>query len=127
MMDMEMNDKARLTMLYENMYQFMIKKDEDKLAEILSEDFCLHHMTGMVQKKQEFLQAVSQGTLNYFSADHEKIDMQITGEHALIIGDSQVLAAVFGGGRHTWRLRQTISCKKENGVWLMEKSVASVY
>lgn len=87
-----MSDKTRLTMLYEDMYQFMISKDTDKLAEILSEEFALHHMTGMVQKKQEFLQAVRQGTLNYFSADHEKVDVQITGEHALIIGDSQVLA-----------------------------------
>lgn len=43
------------------------------------------------------MQAVRQGTLNYFSADHEKIDIQITGEHAVIIGDSRVLAAVFGG------------------------------
>ena len=124
---MEINGKTQLIMLYEDMYQFMIKKDTDKLGEILSEEFALHHMTGMVQKKQEFLQAVRQGTLNYFSADHEKIDIQITGEDALIIGDSRVLAAVFGGGRHTWRLRQTISCKKENGAWLMEKSVASVY
>ena len=122
-----MSDETRLTMLYKDMYQFMIIKDTDKLAEILSEDFALHHMTGMVQGKQEFLQAVRQGTLNYFSADHEKIDVQITGEHAVIIGDSRVLAAVFGGGRHTWRLRQTISCKKENSAWLMEKSAASVY
>ena len=122
-----MSDETRLTMLYKDMYQFMIIKDTDNLARILSEEFALHHMTGMVQKKQEFLQAVRQGTLNYFSADHEKVDVQITGEHAVIIGDSRVLAAVFGGGRHTWRLRQTISCKKENGVWLMEKSVASVY
>lgn len=122
-----MSDKTQLVMLYENMYQYMIKKGTDKLAEIISEEFCLHHMTGMVQKKQEFLQAVRQGTLNYFSAIHENVEVQITENHALIIGDSRVLAAVFGGGRHTWRLRQTISCKKENGTWLMEKSAASVY
>ena len=124
---MEMNDKTQLIMLYENMYQFMIRKDTDNLAKILSEEFALHHMTGMVQKKQEFLQAVRQGILNYFSADHEKIDVQITGDSAQIIGDSRVLAAVFGSGRHTWRLRQTISCKKENATWIMEKSIASVY
>ena len=105
---METDDRTQLIMLYENMYQLMISKDTDNLAKILSEEFALHHMTGMVQKKQEFLQAVRQGTLNYFSAAHEKIDVQITGDHALIIGDSRVLAAVFGGGRHTWRLRQTV-------------------
>ncbi|MCM1397868.1 MAG: nuclear transport factor 2 family protein [Clostridium sp.] len=122
-----MDDKTQLIMLYENMYQFMIKKDIDKLAGILSDEFSLHHMTGMVQGKQDFLKAVRQGTLNYFSAVHEKINVQITGNCAQLIGDSQVLAAVFGGGRHTWRLRQTISCKKEHGTWVIEKSVASVY
>ncbi|MBD5532040.1 MAG: nuclear transport factor 2 family protein [Lachnospiraceae bacterium] len=124
---MEKDDKTQLVMLYENMYQLMIRKDTDGLAKILSEEFLLHHMTGMVQRKQEFLQAVRQGTLNYFSAVHEKVDVQITGDYAQLIGDSRVLAAVFGGSRHTWRLRQTISCKKENGVWTIEKSVASVY
>lgn len=122
-----MDDRTQLIMLYENMYQFMISKDTDNLAKILSERFALHHMTGMVQKKQEFLQAIRQGILNYFSAAHENVDVKVTGDHALIIGDSRVLAAVFGGGRHTWQLRQTISCKKENGAWLMEESVASVY
>ena len=124
---METDERTQLIMLYENMYQLMISKDTDNLEKILSEEFALHHMTGMVQKKYVFLKAVRQGVLNYFSAIHEKIDIQITGDHALIIGDSRVLAAVFGGGRHTWRLRQMISCKKENGMWLMEKSVASVY
>lgn len=124
---METDDKTQLIMLYENMYQLMISKDTDNLVKILSEEFALHHMTGMVQEKQEFLQAVRQGVLNYFSAAHEKIDVQITGDHARLTGDSRVLAAVFGGGRHTWRLRQTISCKKKNGAWIMERSIASVY
>ncbi len=65
--------------------------------------------------------------MDYSSAAHEKIDVKITGNHAQLIGDSRVLAEVFGGGRHTWRLGQTISCKKENDAWLMEKSIASVY
>ena len=124
---METDERTQLIMLYENMYQLMISKDTGNLEKILSEEFALHHMTGMVQKKYDFLKAVRQEILNYFSVIHEKIDVQITGDHALIIGDSRVLAAVFGRGRHTWRLRQMISCKKENGIWLMEKSVASVY
>ena len=88
-------------MLYENMYLYMITKDIDRLAELLSDKFTLRHMTGMVQKKADFLQAVRQGTLNYFSASHEKIDIQMKGHHALLTGDSLVLAAVFGGGKHT--------------------------
>lgn len=121
------DDKTQLTMLYKNMYLLMINKDTRQLAELLSDRFTLHHMTGMVQSKQEFLQAVRQGTLNYFSASHENIDIQIRGYDALLTGDSLVLAAVFGGGKHTWKLRQTISCKKIGDTWFIEKSVASVY
>ena len=124
---MEINDKTQLIMLYEDMYRFMISKDTDNLAKILSDEFTLHHMTGMVQKKQEFLQAVRQGILNFFSAANDKIDIKITGDCAWLTRERRDLAAVVGGGRHTWRLRQTISCKKENGAWIMEESIASVY
>lgn len=121
------DDKAQLTMLYKNMYLFLISKDTRQLTELLNDKFTLRHMTGMVQSKQEFLQAVRQGTLNYFFASHENIDIQLKGCDALLTGDSLVLAAVFGGGKHTWKLRQTISCKKIGGSWFIEKSVASVY
>lgn len=61
-----MNDETRLTMLYEDMYQFMIKKDTDKLVEILSEEFALHHMAGMVQEKQEFFAGSQAGNIKLF-------------------------------------------------------------
>ena len=52
---MEIDDKTQIIMLYENVYRFMISKDTDNLAKILSKGFALYHMTGLIQKKQEFL------------------------------------------------------------------------
>jgi hypothetical protein len=39
------------------------------------------------------------GTLNYFSAEHEHTIVEIIGEDAVLIGQSKVEAAVFGGGK----------------------------
>lgn len=46
-----MDDKTQLIMLYENIYYLMIKKDTSNLVEVMGEEFALHHMMGMIQKK----------------------------------------------------------------------------
>jgi hypothetical protein len=56
--------------------------------------------------RAEFIAAVQDGTLNYYTADHDEINVKIDGNHATLVGKSRVNAAVYGGGRHTWRLQQ---------------------
>ena len=86
------------------MYEGMIAKDEDILREVLDESFVLVHMTGMRQSKEKFIKAVLNGTLNYYSAEHENLSIEINGDTAVLIGQSYVAAAVFGGGRSNWYL-----------------------
>jgi hypothetical protein len=124
------------------MYDGMISKDMELLDEVLDESFVLIHMTGMRQSKPEFMRSVKQGTLNYFSAEHENIIVEITGEEAILVGQSKVEAAVFcqrirrdapgehsvgGGGRSCWKLQQKLSLKKKDGIWFITRSVASTY
>jgi hypothetical protein len=49
------------------------------------------------------------------------------GQTATIRGCSRVNAAVFGGGRHTWRLQQDLRAEKRDGAWLLTESRASTY
>ena len=112
---------------YIRMYEGMISKDEKVLNEVLDDSFVLVHMTGMWQPKQAFIQAVLNGTLNYFSAEHENIPVEISGDTAVLTGQSYVAAAVFGGGRSNWHLQQKCSLKKTDGVWKIIRSVASTY
>ncbi|MBQ9048908.1 MAG: nuclear transport factor 2 family protein [Solobacterium sp.] len=67
------------------------------------------------------------GTLNYFSAKHENMPAEISGDTAVLTGQSYVAAAVFGGGRHNWHLQQTCSLKKKDGVWKITRSTADTY
>ena len=122
-----MTDTEQIQEQYRKMYDAMIRKDEAALAAALDDSFVLVHMTGMRQPKATFLRAVMDGTLNYFSVRHENMPVTVSGDAATITGQSCVAAAVFGGGRHNWRLQQKITLKKKDGAWLMTESIASTY
>ena len=122
-----MTDTEQIQEQYRKMYDAMIQKDEAALAAVLDDSFVLVHMTGMRQPKAAFLRAVMDGTLNYFSARHENMPVTVSGDTATLTGQSCVAAAVFGGGRSSWRLQQKITLKKKDGAWLMTESVASTY
>ena len=109
------------------MYRAMIAKDIPALSAVLDESFVLVHMTGMRQGKAAFLKAVANGTLNYSSAEHDSMEVTMNGETAILIGKSRVLAAVYGGGKHSWRLREDFSLRKEEGRWKLSSSRASTY
>ena len=120
-------DTEAIRQAYIRMYEGMISKDERILDEVLDDRFVLVHMTGMRQPKQAFIKAVLNGTLNYFSAEHENMSVEISGDTAVLTGQSYVAAAVFGGDRHNWHLQQKCSLKKTDGVWRITRSVASTY
>ena len=120
-------DTEAIRQAYIRLYEGMIAKDEKTLNEVLDDSFVLVHMTGMRQPKEAFLKAVLNGTLNYYSAEHENMSVEISGNTAALTGQSHVAAAVFGGGRHNWHLQQKCSLKKINGVWKITRSVASTY
>lgn len=84
-------------------------------------------MTGMRQSKAAFIQAVEDGTLNYYSANHQRIDMEPHGEKEELTGQSAVSAAVFGGGQHTWRLQLKIKLVQEGEAWRITGVRASTY
>ena len=122
-----MNDKEKIKELYRQMYRGMIEKDRGILSEVLDESFVLVHMTGMRQSKAAFIRAVEDGTLNYYSANHQIIDVKIGGDTAQLVGQSMVRAAVFGGGQHTWRLQLKIKLVQKGDDWKITEAIASTY
>ncbi|MBQ9515461.1 MAG: nuclear transport factor 2 family protein [Ruminococcus sp.] len=122
-----MSDTTAVQNCYKAMYAAMIDKDRAGLEEVLDDSFVLVHMTGMHQNREEFITAVLDGTLNYYSAVHENLPVTVNGDSAVITGQSYVQAAVFGGGKHYWHLQQKCSLKKTDGQWKITRSVASTY
>ncbi|MCM1327176.1 MAG: nuclear transport factor 2 family protein [Lachnoclostridium sp.] len=122
-----MDDKEKIEDCYRRMYRGMIDKDRGLLSEVLGRSFVLVHMTGMRQHKEEFIRAVENGTLNYFSADHQHMETEIQGDRAKLTGQSVVSAAVFGGGRNTWRLQLKVTLVRDTGTWRITEAKASAY
>ena len=120
-------EKVKLQQMYEEMYRRMISKDTEQLAKLLDDSFVLVHMTGMRQPRQEYLDYIKRGTLNYYSANHQSMVVNLSDNKAELVGQSMVNAAVFGGGRHVWRLQQKIKFVYKSGKWYMTESVASTY
>ena len=121
------DDRKELEGRYRRLYQGMVEKDRTILEEVLAPDFVLIHMTGMRQAKEAFIWAVENGTLNYDSAKHQDIAVQLQGDRAFLTGKSLVHASVFGGGWHTWRLRLDCQLTQEDGTWRFTEARASTY
>ena len=99
------DDREAIEELYREYWRCMIKKDVKGLHSMMTDDYYLLHMTGTKQSSEAFLKGLLDGTFNYYSAEHDSIEVTVTGNRASIIGKSRVLAAVYGGGEHSWRLR----------------------
>ena len=109
------------------MYQAMIAKDVAALDSILDDSSVLIHMTGTRQQKRDYLREINNGTLNYYSVEDEEIIINVDGDKAKMTGRSRVNAAVYGGGRHTWRLQIKSTLVKRDGRWLFVEQRASTY
>ena len=122
-----MSDKEQIEACYRQMYCGMVEKGQGLLSEVLDDTFVLVHMTGMRQNKEAFIRAVENGTLNYYSANHQRIDVEIHGDTAELVGQSVVSAAVFGGGRNTWHLQLRVKLIRTDGAWKITEARASTY
>ena len=99
----------------------MIEKDSAKLNEIMDDNYTLTHMSGKKQSKQEYIDEIMDGTLNYYESiiDNPKITIQ-EGTKAILKADVTLDAKVYGiKGR--WTLNSLQSMEKINGIWYMVK------
>jgi hypothetical protein len=122
-----MDETEVLADRYRQLYDGMITKDQTLLDEVLDDVFALAHMTGLRQSKKVFIVAVEDGTMNYFSAQHQSIQVSVQQGKASLVGQSLVRAAVFGGGQHTWRLQLSCKLVQKDGNWRIAEAQASTY
>jgi uncharacterized protein (TIGR02246 family) len=122
-----MTDEKQIQKLYRDYWTGMIRKDAQGLRDLMAEDYYLEHMTGVRQTRDQFLAGLLAGTFNYYSAEHDSIEVTISGDTAAMIGRSRVLAAVYGGRKTSWKLQGNFTLRKENGAWKLTSSRASTY
>ncbi len=120
------NDKPQIIDLTRQVTQLMIEKNTAALTKILDAQFTLTHITGFVQKKEEWFAEIESERMKYYSYKEVKITVTINGNSATFIGQN-ILDARIWGTRNIWRLQQTMQLEKRNGNWIILKSVATTF
>ena len=122
-----MNDIEAIKKLYVDYWTYMISKNAYALRTLMADEYQLTHMTGVKQSAKEFLNGLIDGTFNYYSADHDCIQVSIEGNSAKMTGNSRVTAAVYGGNKSAWRLCGHFALRKENDRWKLISSKVTTY
>ena len=120
-------DENLICSQYRAFYRAAIRKDRAGMEAALAPEFHLTHMTGMRQSRDEYIRCITNGTMNYFSEEPVNLTVTLNGDTAMLCAKSIVEAAVFGGGRHTWRLQLDIRAEKRGGVWLLTGAEACTF
>ena len=113
--------------MYREYWRCMIKKDVTGLRSMMADDYYLIHMTGVKQSAETFLSGLSDGTFNYYSAEHDSSEVTLDRNQAILTGRSRVIAAVYGGRKNSWKLQGEFILRKSDGAWKFSCSKASTY
>ena len=70
-----MSDEETCARLYRDLCDASVAKDADGIAAVLADDYALVHMTGMCQSKRAYIAAVLDGTLDYYSTEHDSVNV----------------------------------------------------
>lgn len=100
--------------------QAMIEKDLEKLNEIIDNNYTLTHMSGKTQTKQEFIDEVMDGTLNYYKSTIDNPNIKVFDEKAIFEAYVTLDAKVYGM-KGTWTLHSKQSMEKINNIWYISK------
>lgn len=106
----------------------MVVKDTKTLAELITPNSILVHMTGYVQPVKEWLAQIENEEMRYYAWQEDAIKaIHISDNTASLVGQSRVKARVWGAGPTTWRLQIKMDFEKIDGDWKIIKQSASTY
>ena len=99
----------------------MIKKNFEKLNELLDDNYTLRHMSGKIQTKDEYIDEIMDGTLNYYKSIIHNPNIIIKEKDKAILKADVTLDAKVYGMKGTWTLHSEQTMEKINGKWYLSK------
>lgn len=98
----------------------MIEKDSEKLNELMQDNYTLTHMSGKTQTKEEYIDEIMDGTLNYYKSIIDNPTITIGDDKAVLKADVTLDAKVYGI-KGTWTLHSEQTMEKINEKWYLSK------
>jgi len=117
---------AAVRALHDALCEAMVAGDVAELAGILTDEFTLTHMTGYVQSRSEWLDAIETGQMQYHRM--ETVEATISADPAVPVLTARTLTdATIWGSRSTWRLTLRSWFEPHGGDWVVARTVASAW
>ena len=100
----------------ESLRKAMVDPDKAVLDKLTAEDLSYGHSSGVIQNKQEFIEALTSGKSDFVSIDLSAQTVKIVGNNAIV---RHILGGVTndGGKQGTTRLSVLMVWQLQNGEW----------
>jgi hypothetical protein len=115
-----------VTALHEALCDAMVAGDVAELDSILAEGFTLTHMTGYVQSKSDWLDAIETGQMEYHQMN--TVETTISSDGAMPVLTARTLTdATIWGTRAAWRLTLRSVFEPHGEDWVIARTLASTW
>ena len=99
----------------------MVDADTEKLGSMMADDIILRHITGQTQTKQEWLDEVASGSMDYHNIEQRDVNIQFINNETADVSFTSVITATIWGSYGTWTLHNTMRLARINGRWIRVK------
>jgi LPS sulfotransferase NodH len=112
--------------LHEALCEAMVSGDVAELESILADEFTLTHMTGYVQSKSEWLEAIESGEMQYHQMETVEAALGMDATVPELTARTRTDATIWGS-RATWRLTLRSWFEPHGDGWVISRTVASTW
>ena len=99
----------------------MVDADTEKLGSMMANDIILRHITGQTQTKQEWLDEVASGSMDYHEIEQRDVNINFINSETADVSFTSVITATIWGSYGTWTLHNTMRLARINGRWIRVK------
>jgi hypothetical protein len=117
---------AALEELHSALCEAMVAGDLAELDSLLADGFTLTHMTGYVQAKAEWLDAIETGQMQYHRMETVEAALSTEGTVPALTARTLTDATIWGS-RATWRLTLCSWFEPRGDDWVITRTVASTW
>lgn len=99
----------------------MVDADTEKLGSMMADDIILRHITGQTQTKQEWLDEVASGSMDYHNIEQRDVNINFINSETADVSFTSVITATIWGSYGTWTLHNTMRLARINRRWIRVK------
>ena len=98
--------------------QAMVDADAEKLSSMMDDDIVVRHITGRTQTKQEWLDEVAGGSMDYHEINYRDVNVDVIDRDNAELSYTSVITATLWGSYGTWTLQGSGRLARRNGKWI---------